>query len=238
MPIATVGLPVPVPKTQVEIPAIRPPRTTVLLADPHRLVRAGLRRLLEAVPGLEVVGEAGELGEAIALTKERAPELVVMELAFHDRDPYTAITKIYQADHAPAIVVVSLHAAPERVAAAMRAGATGFVSKSSDPAEFIAGILAVRDGNRYFGPGIVASQVEKLAAADRAEDLSALITRRQQQILQLLAQGRATKEIASDLGLSVKTVETHRAALMQRTGCGNVAALVKLAYRYGVIGLE
>lgn len=202
----------------------------LVMADDHELVRAGMRLLLGAAPGLEVVGEARggvELEEAVDRLR---PDVVITDLSMPDGDGVAAIEALKLRHPAIRILVLSMYDTPEAIRRAMRAGADGYVLKGSPSAEIEEAIHDVMQGGRYVSP----RAAQRLAEDDtpRPEDL---LTPRQVEILGLLARGLSSKEIGFDLGLSPKTVDVHRASIMARLGLGDVANLTLYAVRAGLV---
>lgn len=204
----------------------------VLIADDHALVRAGLRSLLEKIPGVEIAGEAATGLEAI----ERAArtDVVLMDISMAGVNGLEATGRIVRERKAARVIVLSMHDSEEYVLRALRAGAAGYLVKDSATSELELAIRSVMDGKTYLSPSVSRKVVEqvlsgKLAAADGD------LTPRQREILQLVAEGKTTKEIAALLHVSVKTVETHRAQLMQRLGIRDIPGLVRHAMKLGLV---
>ncbi|MDB4914746.1 MAG: response regulator containing a CheY-like receiver domain and an DNA-binding domain [Gemmatimonadetes bacterium] len=200
----------------------------VLLADDHTLVRTGLRLLLEAIPDVEVVAEAADGLEALQLIETHRPDCALIDLAMPRLNGLETLQRA--AAHFPAtrLLVVSMHADAPYVQQALAAGAAGYLLKDADKSELERAVRAVAAGGAYLTPAISG------AVAARSE-LSVLTTR-QREVLRLLAEGHSSKEMAARLGLSLKTVEAHRGAIMQRLGIRDIAGLVRLAVREGLVG--
>jgi DNA-binding NarL/FixJ family response regulator len=210
--------------------------TRVLLADDHALVRAGIRSLLSTMGGIEVVGEAGEGEEAVRLAGVLRPEVVLMDIAMPGLNGLDATARIVERQPGIRVIILSMHAGEEYALGALRAGATGYVLKDADLTELERAIAAVSRGETYLSPAVsthVIADYRRRVTAEPSplERLSA----RQREVLTLIAEGHSTKEIASRLKLSVKTVETHRAQLMDRLDIHDVAGLVRFAIRVGLI---
>jgi DNA-binding NarL/FixJ family response regulator len=213
---------------------------TIILADDHALVRAGIRTLLEKLPGVRIVAEAGDGRETIALVEQHKPDLVIMDISMPGLNGFDATMRIVRDFSATKILILSMHTAEDYVLQALRVGATGYLLKDSATAELKAALEAVSQGETYLSPAIskeVLARYEQLAQNPRAED-SLTLTPRMREILQLIAEGRSTKEIAFLLNLSVKTIETHRMHLMARLDIHEVAGLVRYALRHGLITAE
>ena len=211
----------------------------VVLADDHALVRAGFRSLLQAIPGVEVVGEAGDGHEAVQLVERLRPRLVLMDIAMPSLNGLEATRRITQAHPKIGVIVLSMHASEEYAVHALRAGASGYLLKDAGLAELELALHAVARGEKYLSPAMSKHVIEdyKRGLAESPDSLTRL-TPRQREVLQLIAEGRTTKEIAVKLGLSVKTAETHRTKLMERLDIHDVAGLVRFAIRAGVIASQ
>lgn len=214
----------------------------VLLADDHRLVRAGLRALIGRFAGFEVAGETGDGREAVKLARQLAPELVVMDLSMPGLNGLDATARIVKADPHARVVVLSMHTSENYVLDALRAGARGYVIKDSAPDELERALREVHAGNRYLSPSIshhlVDDYLRRVRAGAEPTSAAPLLTARQREVLQLIAEGRSTREIAERLFISVKTVETHRAQIMDRLDVRDVASLTRYAIRLGLVGPE
>jgi len=207
----------------------------VLLVDDHTLVRQGIRALLATMDDVEVVGESGDGLEAMNAVREHRPDVVLLDIAMPGLNGLEAAARITKEFPATRILVLSMHGTEAHVAQALRAGASGYLLKGADVAEFAAAIRAVAQGGTYLTPAIskqlVADYVRRLdGGADEPP-----LTGRQREILQLVAEGRSSKEIARRLDISLKTVEAHRTALMRRLGIHDVAGLVRYAVRSGLV---
>ena len=211
----------------------------VVLVDDHTLVRAGIRSLLEGREGLEIVAEADNGRDAAALVKQHAPDLVVMDITMRELNGIDATVQILAQSPGTRVLILSMHSAEEFVRRAIKAGASGYLVKDSAPQELRLAIEALMRGEIYLSSRVSRHLVAALAAdsPDRAESSLESLTPRQREVLQLIAEGKSTKEVAAALELSVKTVETHRAALMARLGIFDIAGLVMYAARNNLISL-
>jgi DNA-binding NarL/FixJ family response regulator len=211
----------------------------VLLVDDHALVRAGIRALLESLPQVEVVGETGDGVEALRLVAELAPDAVLQDITLPGLNGLEVAARIARLGTGARVLMLSMHASPEFAARAFAAGAVGYLNKDSAFDELAAALEAIGSGRRYLCRAIDASQVAELerqaAAGASGPDR---LTPRQRQVLQLVAEGLGTREIAERLFLSVKTVETHRAQIMQRLDIHDVPGLVRFAIRHGLLPPE
>ena len=208
----------------------------VLLAEDHTLVRAGIRALLESLEGVEVVAEAADGREALRLAKAHAPDILLMDITMKEMNGLEAAARLAKEHSMTRVIILSMHAEPIYVRQALQAGAAGYLLKGSDVAELELALKAVTRGDTYLSPSVSKALVGGLLTgkAPPANPMDEL-TPRQREILQFIAEGKTTKEIASRLDLSVKTVETHRAQLMERLDIHEVAGLVKFAIRVGLI---
>jgi len=215
----------------------------VLIVDDHALVRAGLRSLLERMTGVVVVAEAGDGREALRLARDIKPDVVLMDIAMPDLNGLDATARLVKETPEAAVVILSMHATKAYVVAALRAGASGYVLKNAPVEEMERAIRAVARGEKYLTPAISTQVIESLkttgAKGEQATQApESPLTSRQREILQLIAEGRGTREIAERLHLSVKTVETHRAHLMTRLQVRDTAGLVRAAIRLGLVALD
>lgn len=213
--------------------------TSVLLADDHVLVRAGIRALIEKMPMVEVVGEASTGREALELVKTKLPHLVLMDIAMTELGGLEALPRITKDFPSVKVIILSAHANEEYVIRALRSGAAGYMLKDAATAELELAIRSVDEDKTYLSPSIsrtaIDSYLERVGGP-----LSPLeqLTPRQREILQLIAEGKNTKQIASDLDISVKTVEAHRLQLMERLNIHDIPGLVRYAIRSGLVSAE
>jgi len=207
----------------------------VLLADDHALVRAGIRALLEGLEGVTVVAEAANGIEVLELARKHRPDVVLLDISMPGLGGLEASAQLKQELPEVRVVMLSMHANEEYVLQALRAGAVGYMLKDSATAQLELALQAVMQGETYLSPPISKQMVEGYLQRVGAEQPAAdNLTPRQRQVLQLIAGGHSTKEIAYRLELSVKTVETHRAQLMERLEIRDIAGLVKYAIRSGL----
>jgi len=208
----------------------------VILCDDHALVRAGIRSVLDTFKGVEVVAEAGDGIAGLELLRHHRPEVVLLDITLPGLNGLEVTERVRKLGLRTRVLILSMHAAPEYVARALYAGATGYLVKEAAVEELAAALETVSLGRRYLSRAIDAEVVERILEAHPSPDAElALLTPRQREILQLIAEGHSTREIAERLFVSVKTVETHRAQLMDRLGIHDVAGLVRFAIRTGVI---
>ncbi len=211
----------------------------ILLVDDHAMVRAGIRALLESLPWLEVVGETGDGPEAVRLAGELAPDAMLLDITLPGLNGLEVAARVARLGIGTRVLVLSMHASPEYAARAFAAGAVGYLNKDSAFDELAAALEAIGAGRRYLCRAIDAEQVAEFErrASSGASGLDGL-TPRQRQILQLIAEGLGTRQIAEQLFLSVKTVETHRAQIMHRLDIRDVPGLVRFAIRHGLLPPE
>jgi DNA-binding NarL/FixJ family response regulator len=211
-----------------------------LLADDHTLVRAGLRALLRDIAGVTIVAEADNGRDAVRLASELTPDLAIMDISMKELNGIEAAAQMKAQSPATRVLILSMHTTEEFVRRALKAGAAGYLVKDSAPLELTMAIEAVMRGETYLSPRVSKSLLSGLVDGRAAPGGSSLdgLTPRQREVLQLVAEGRSTKEIAFALEVSVKTVETHRAALMERLGIRDTASLVVYAVRNGMVSAE
>jgi DNA-binding NarL/FixJ family response regulator len=212
----------------------------ILLADDHSLVRASLRSLLTDNPAIEVVGEASDGRQALELVGQHRPQIVLMDISMPGLNGLEATRQIVKAHPSVRVIVLSMHATDQHVLRALRAGASGYVLKGSLPRELELAIEAVARGEIFLSPAISRHVIEVYLSqsADKSGDPLEHLTPRQREILQLIAEGKSSKQIAQLLKASVKTIESHRASLMERLDIHDVAGLVRYAIRLGLISPE
>lgn len=211
----------------------------ILLVDDHTLLRAGIRSLLEKMPGVEVVAEAADGREAIDLIKIHQPNMVLMDIAMAGLNGLDATARIVREFPQVRVIILSMHANEEYVLQTLRAGAAGYLLKDAATAELELAIQAVARRDTYLSPAISRRVIEDyLGRIGGSKTPAEQLTPRQREILQLIAEGKTTKEIAFLLKLSVKTVETHRSQLMDRLGVHDVPGLVRQAMRMGLVPPE
>jgi DNA-binding NarL/FixJ family response regulator len=206
----------------------------VVLADDHRLVRAGLRSLLDATPGVQVVAEATDGEEAWRLILEHQPDAALLDIAMPVLSGLAVLQQVRASGLATRVLLLSMYDNDEYVAEAMRAGASGYLVKDAAVEELALALDALRRGDVYLSPAISRKLAQAFAAGRAAPGLTA----RQAQVLRLIALGRSSKEVARELDLSIKTVETHRTQIMDRLEIRDLAGLVRYAVRTGLVDAE
>jgi len=210
----------------------------ILLADDHSVMRTGLRLVLERQPDFEVVAEASDGRQAVALAQQHLPEVVVMDIGMPNLNGIEASRQLTAALPQTSIVILSMHSDESYVLRALKAGARGYLLKESAEPDLIAAVRAVHAGKAFFSPAVSRMLVEDYVRRlqDREiEDSFELLTNREREILQLIAEGKSNKEMAAMLNLSLYTVETHRGNLMEKLNLHTVPELIMYAVRKGVI---
>jgi DNA-binding NarL/FixJ family response regulator len=211
--------------------------TRVLLIDDHTLVRAGLRALIDDLSGFSVVAEGADGDQAVALVQAQQPDVVIMDISMQRVSGLDALTQLRRLWPQLPVIILSMHAARDLVMRAIRAGASAYLLKEAAETELELALTAVLAGQQYLSPAVSGAVIDSLLQRGEAVE-TGVLTARQREVLQLLARGRNTKEIAYELSLSVKTVESHRAQIMERLAIRDLASLVVYAIRQGIIQLE
>lgn len=211
-------------------------QTRILIADDHRIVRQGVRTLLESQLGFTVAGEAADGAEAVEAAEELAPDLVLMDICMPRLSGIEATRRIVKPGVSTRVLMLTMLEVRSYVEEALRAGAMGYVVKSAPASELTSAIEAVRSGNSYLSPAVTQQVLGSIArpSGEPAAQSSAL-TEREREVLHLIAEGLSSREIAERIHLSSKTVETHRANLMDKLGIHKVAGLVRFAVRAGLV---
>lgn len=206
--------------------------TRVLLADDHALVRAGIRALIDTTDGVEVVAEAGHGTEALRQIEKSLPDVVLLDITMPGMSGFEVLTQISMRFPDVRVIILTMHEAREYAIQALRAGAAGFIPKSAAAAELKQAIETVMQGKTYVSKETAQRSLPQI---DETQELLQKLTARQRQILVMIAEGQSTKQIARNLNISVKTVETHRAQLTERLNIHDVAGLVRFAIRTGLV---
>ncbi len=213
--------------------------TRVLLADDHALVRAGIRALMEKIPSVVVVGEAGTGRQALELVRSKLPNIVLMDIAMTELGGLEALPRIMKDFPSVKVIILSAHANEEYVIRALREGASGYMLKDSATTELELAINSVIQDKLYLSPSISRTVIDDyLHRVSGATSPLEQLTSRQREILQLIAEGKNTKEIAAGLDISIKTVESHRLQLMDRVNIHDIPGLVRYAIRSGLVSAE
>ena len=210
----------------------------VLLADDHTLIRAGLRMVVASQPDFTVVGEANDGREAVALAEQLKPDVVVMDIGMPSLNGIEACRHIHDSLLQTQVIMLSMHSDEGYVLRALKAGAKGYLLKDSAEADLAGAIRAVTAGKSFFSPAVsnvlLEDYMRKLQRTG-AQDSLELLSPREREVLQLVSEGKSSKEVANLLDLSVYTVETHRAKVMQKLNLHNVPELILYAVRKGIV---
>jgi DNA-binding NarL/FixJ family response regulator len=205
----------------------------ILLADDHRMVRRGFRLILQSQDDMDVVGEAGNGREAVAQTIALRPDVVVMDVAMPELNGIEATRRIREAQPGAHILALSVHRDGVYVREIVRAGADGYILKESADTELLAAVRAVAGGNSYLSPEVGGAVLQDYRK--RVSDPIDLLSPREREILQLIAEGKTNKEIASQLKLSVYTIDGHRSRIMEKLELHSIGMLVRFAIRHGLV---
>ena len=215
----------------------------VLVADDHAVVRTGLRHILEAMPGITVVAEAGDAESALRLAREHVPDVVVLDVSMPGPSGLSVLRSIRRDVPSARVLVLSMYDDAEYVDEGVRAGAHGYVLKDTATTELRAAVAAVLAGERYFGSGLVGrAATPRESASDSSPDSASAepaphmvpLTAREQQVLVRVAAGLTSKQIAAELGVSPRTVETHRESVARKLGISSVAGLTRYVIEHGL----
>lgn len=211
----------------------------ILIADDHQMMRAGLRALLEQQPGVKVIAEAGDGRTAVRLAQQLAPDVVVMDINMPDLNGVEATRQICAQGRGPKVIALTGYAPTTFAVEMLNAGASAYVLKTGAADELTKALEAVYAGKIYLSPEVSHEAMNKTPhQANGHDSVFAKLSAREREVLQLLAEGKATKEVANRLNVSIKTVETHRRNLMEKLDMHSVAALTKYAIREGITSPE
>jgi DNA-binding NarL/FixJ family response regulator len=209
----------------------------ILLADDHPIVRRGLRGLLDEA-GLDVTAEAPDGLEAVRLCEETHPDVVILDIAMPKMNGIEVAARAQKLDHPPAVIILSMHSDESYILRALEAGARAYLLKSAADDDLVPATKAVAAGKPFFSPAVAGVLIEDYVRRLQTQGLNDsydLLTAREREVLQLLAEGRSNKEVATELNLGLSTVETHRSNLMQKLNLHNTAEIVLYAVRKGLI---
>lgn len=211
----------------------------VVLADDHMIVRDGLRSLLDRQPDMEVVAEADNGRTALKHVKELSPDVVIMDIGMRELNGIDATRQIVKMSPGVKVLALSMYSDKRFIKGMLKAGASGYMLKDSAFKELIVAIRVIVEDKIYISPSVASIVMDDYLERSSEGDgsIRSLLTSRELEVLQLLAEGRSTKQIASSLRLSTKTIESHRVRVMQKTGVNNIADLTKYAIREGIISL-
>ncbi len=210
----------------------------ILLADDHTVMRAGLRLLLERQADLVVVGESSDGRQAVASAEAENPDVVVMDIAMPNLNGIEATRQIVAKQPEVSVVILSMHSDESYVLRALKAGARAYLLKDSAETDLIRAVRAVRDGKSFFSPAVSKTLLDDYVRQLQQrgeEDSYELLTSREREILQMLAEGKSNKDVANELGVSLYTVETHRGHILQKLNLHTVPDLILYAVRKGII---
>ena len=210
----------------------------LLLADDHVLFRAGLRALLSDIDGMQIVAEAGDGAEAVRLAASTEPDLAFLDIAMPRLNGLAATAQIKAARPATRVIVLSMHLTEDYIRRALSAGADGYMVKDAAPSELKVAVQAVMAGGNYLSPAAASLLIKQALPGMKGADLLAALSPRQAEVLRMVAEGKSTKEIARLLDLSPKTVDIHRAQVMQRLDIHDVAGLTRFAVRAGLVDTD
>ena len=210
----------------------------VLLADDHAIVRRGLRSLLESEPGVTVVAEAGDGLEAVRLSEEQEPDLVILDVGMPKLNGIDVAARLQKLKRPPSVIILSMHADESYIIRALSAGARAYLLKDATDEDLLPAVRTVAAGKPFFSPAVTGVLIEDYVRQLQTRGLTDsyhLLTDREKEVLHLLAEGRSNKEVAALLNLGLSTVETHRGNLMQKLNLHNTAEIVLYAVRKGII---
>lgn len=207
--------------------------TKVLLVDDHAIVRQGLKLILANEPNLEIVGEASDADQAVALASQNPPDIIVMDIHLANSDGIVATNRIHQITPSAKVIVLSAETAPYIINKALQNGASGYVIKNDAAEELLRAIQTVSSGRFYLSPSIATALIKAQSFSSDTPQQPA-ITDRDRELLRLISSGLRNKEIAEKLNLSIKSIEANRSKLMTKLGCSSAAELVRYAVREGI----
>ena len=213
----------------------------VLIADDHKIMLAGLRSLLEKQSDIDVVGEAENGRKAVQMAQEKKPDVIVMDVSMPDLNGIEATTQIKESVPDSRVIALSMHSDKRFVMGMLRAGAAGYLLKDCASQELANAIAQVAGGKKYLSPeitGVVIDDFLQGGAAEEDETVASVLSAREREVLQLIAEGWSTKQIASHLYVSIKTIETHRRQIMKKLDLHSIADLTKYAIREGLTSVE
>ena len=213
-------------------------RIRVLIADDHAIVAEGLAHVIASHSDFEVIGRTADGREALERALKLKPDIVVMDMAMPEMNGIEATRAIHDSIPGSRVIMLSMYTSPEYVYRALEAGASGFVVKRSAARELVKAIRAVYAGRRYLSPRVAQELTERVIAKGVPRDTLALLSARERQVLQLLAEGKSVADIADGLSVSPKTVETYRSRMFEKLDIHDLASLVRFAIQHGVTSLE
>jgi DNA-binding NarL/FixJ family response regulator len=211
---------------------------TIVIADDHAVVREGIRHVLAATPGLRVVGEAASAAEAVRLAGETTPNLVILDISMPDGSGLKAIEAIRRQAPEARVLMLSVYDQPEYVLESVRAGANGYLRKDTTPQELRQAVMAIHRGDGYFSPAVARHLTAAVQGRleEEGEPPPDVLTPREREVLVRISQGLTNRQVATELGISVRTAEAHRDNLMKKLGIRTVAGLTRFAIKHGLTG--
>lgn len=213
-------------------------KISIVIVDDHAILREGLAQVLQLQPDLEVTGSSGDGRQGVRLIAELRPDVAILDISMPGLNGIEAARQVRDRCPGCAVVMLSMYASSEYVFQAMEAGARGYLKKESAARDIVEAVRAAHAGRRYLGPGIADVVAEHLATHKPGDHPLQLLSRREREILQLVAEGHSSAAIGAMLFLSPKTVDSYRSRLMAKLGLADVTALVKFAIRHGIVPLE
>lgn len=215
---------------------------TVLLADDHTIVRQGIAKILDSEPGLKVIGEASNGREVVQMVEELSPDVVLMDIAMPQLSGIEATRQIKKIRPRTKIIILSMHSNERFISEALHLGASGYLLKNSTATDIVQAVRAARDGDTFLSPAISRQVVDSYLSMKKGQvtqqDLYSTLTNREREVFQMIAEGRTVKEISSILCLSISTVKTHRANLMDKLKMENLSQLVQFAVALGLVEVQ
>ncbi len=212
-------------------------KTSVLLVEDHTVVRQGLRRILESDPQIEILGEVGNGREALSLAQRIQPDIAIVDISLPSLNGIDLTRQLGKLSPHTRVLILSMHADEAYVRQSLKAGAKGYLLKDADEQDLVRAVNALHDGGSYFSPSISRMLLDGYLHDDPAASVGelSLLSDREREVLQLVAEGKSSKEVAQLLHLSASTVESHRKHIMEKLGLHNTAALVRFAVRMGIV---
>lgn len=223
---------------QARMQKVSAKRIKILVADDHPVVRKGLQSCLAKQDRLKIVGEASDGDEALKKTRELSPDVVLMDISMPGMNGLAVTEVLRKESPAVKVLVLSVHNNRDYIFRIIQAGAHGFISKEAPPDELLRAIESVYSGEPFFSPEIAKAALNQLVTSGGKKDPFAQLTSREREVLVLIAEGQSNKEIATKLGIGVRTIETHRERIMRRLDIHSVAGLTKFAIANGMISIE
>ncbi|WP_110947552.1 response regulator transcription factor [Pseudomonas bohemica] len=214
----------------------------LLLVDDHALIRAGVRALVSDIPGYQVIGEAADGEQLLEMTLDLKPDIILLDISMKESNGLDALERLHRALPDSKVLILSMHTDPQMIMRALEGGAHGYLLKDATATEIEQALDALRNDERYLSPAIAHTVINQALVSAQSSKVEAVenhnLTARQLEILRLIVRGKSTREIASGLSLSVKTVETHRSQVMKRLQIYDVAGLVLFCVREQIISLD